>query len=52
MIGAGWIGAFILAAGNLYQTDQLIAGVVMLSLLGLVVATLIGWAEKWLLSWR
>ena len=53
MIGAEFgIGAFILAAGNLYQTDQLIAGVVMLSLLGLVVATLIGWAEKWLLSWR
>ena len=38
MIGAQYgIGAFVLQAGNLMQTDQLLAGVVILSLFGLVV---------------
>lgn len=53
MIGAeNGIGAFVLAAGNLMQTDQLVAGVVLLSLLGLTVSWLIGRAEKYLLRWR
>ena len=42
MIGAQCgIGAFVLQAGNLMQTDQLLAGVVMLSLFGLAVGKLI-----------
>jgi ABC-type nitrate/sulfonate/bicarbonate transport system permease component len=46
------IGAFVLAAGNLMQTDQLVAGVVLLSLLGLTISWLLGIAEKTLLRWR
>jgi ABC-type nitrate/sulfonate/bicarbonate transport system permease component len=46
------IGAFVLAAGNLMQTDQLVAGVLLLSLLGLGISWLLGRAERWLLRWR
>jgi len=46
------IGAFILGAGNLMQTDQLVAGVVLLSLLGLTISALLSAAEKFLLRWR
>jgi sulfonate transport system permease protein len=53
MIGAErGIGAFMLSAGNLYDTDNLLAGIVVLSLLGLAVSWLIGWAEKLLLARR
>ena len=53
MIGADTgIGAFVLAAGNLMQIDQLIAGVVLLSLLGLAVSALLSFAEKIVLRWR
>lgn len=53
MIGADrGIGAFVLSAGNLYDTDNLLAGIVVLSLLGLAVSSLIGWVEKLLLAWR
>jgi NitT/TauT family transport system permease protein len=53
MIGANeGIGAFILSAGNLMQTDQLVAGVLVLSALGLAIAGLIGAAERYLLRWR
>ena len=53
MIGAErGIGAFVLSAGNLYDTDNLLAGIVVLSLLGLAVSWLIGWAERLLLAWR
>jgi NitT/TauT family transport system permease protein len=53
MIGAEHgIGAFVLAAGNLYDTDNLLAGIVVLSLLGLLMAWVIGWLERWLLAWR
>jgi ABC-type nitrate/sulfonate/bicarbonate transport system permease component len=53
MIGAEFgIGAFVLQAGNLMQTDQLLAGVVMLSLFGLVVGRLINALETRLLHWR
>lgn len=53
MIGADTgIGAFVLAAGNLMQIDQLIAGVVLLSVLGLSVSALLSFAEKIVLRWR
>jgi NitT/TauT family transport system permease protein len=53
MIGADHgIGAFVLQAGNLMQTDQLLAGVVILSLFGLAVGKLINWLEMRLLHWR
>ena len=53
MIGAErGIGAFVLQAGNLYDTDNLLAGIVVLSLLGLLVAWVLGRLERWLLAWR
>jgi ABC-type nitrate/sulfonate/bicarbonate transport system permease component len=53
MIGAEHgIGAYVLLAGSLMATDQLIAGVAMLSVLGLTISWLIGRAEKYLLRWR
>ena len=53
MIGANeGLGAFVLMAGNLMQSDQLLAGVVVLSMLGLCVAALVGFAERRLLAWR
>lgn len=53
MIGAKYgIGAMVLAAGNLMQTDELVAGVLVLAAMGFVVSTAIGWAERRLLRWR
>lgn len=53
MIGAQYgVGALVLSAGNLMQIDQLIAGVILLSLMGLSVSQLIGMAERSLLRWR
>jgi ABC-type nitrate/sulfonate/bicarbonate transport system permease component len=53
MIGAEFgIGAFVLQAGNLMQTDQLLAGVVILSLFGLAIGRLINLLETRLLHWR
>jgi ABC-type nitrate/sulfonate/bicarbonate transport system permease component len=53
MIGATYgIGVYILTAGSLFATDQLIAGVAILSMLGLAVAWLIGKAEAHFLTWR
>ena len=53
MIGAErGIGAFVLSAGNLYDTDALLAGIVVLSILGLTVAGLIGALERITLRWR
>ncbi|WP_336055829.1 ABC transporter permease [Nitratireductor sp. CH_MIT9313-5] len=53
MIGAEFgIGAYILMAGALFALDQLIAGVAILSILGLSIAWLIGKAEQRLLAWR
>lgn len=53
MIGAEYgVGAYILLAGNMMATDQLIAGVALLSVMGLMVAALIGRAERHLLRWR
>jgi NitT/TauT family transport system permease protein len=53
MIGANvGIGAFLLTAGNLMQTDQLMAGIVAISVLGLLIGAVIGWLERTLLAWR
>jgi NitT/TauT family transport system permease protein len=53
MIGAEeGIGAFVLSAGNLYDIDNLLAGIVVLSLLGLALAWVIGLMERVLLAWR
>ncbi|OJY01658.1 MAG: ABC transporter permease [Rhizobiales bacterium 62-17] len=53
MIGADrGIGAFVLTAGNLMQTDQLLAGVITISLLGLATGTLVSALERLLLRWR
>jgi ABC-type nitrate/sulfonate/bicarbonate transport system permease component len=53
MIGAEHgIGAFVLSAGNLYDTDNLLAGIVVLSVLGLVVSWVIGRLERAFLNWR
>lgn len=53
MIGAEYgIGAYVLLAGSLMATDQLIAGVAILSILGLTVSYLIGRAERFFLGWR
>lgn len=53
MIGANQgVGALVLSAGNLMQSDRLLAGVVVLSILGLVISGLIGALERRLLRWR
>lgn len=53
MIGAQFgIGAFLLTAGNLMQTDDLMAGVVILSILGLGLGAILTVLEKTFLSWR
>ena len=53
MIGAEFgVGAYILMAGSLMAMDQLIAGVAILSTIGLIVSWIIGRAEKALLRWR
>jgi len=53
MIGAEYgIGAYVLLAGNLMAMDQLVAGVAMLSCLGLSLSWVIGRAEKYFLNWR
>lgn len=53
MIGAKYgVGAMVLASGNLMQTDKLVAGVLVLSSVGLAISQAIGWAERRLLRWR
>ncbi len=53
MIGAEYgVGAYILLAGSLMATDQLIAGVAILSMMGLIVSWIIGRVETALLTWR
>jgi ABC-type nitrate/sulfonate/bicarbonate transport system permease component len=53
MIGAEYgVGAYILLAGNLMATDQLIAGVSILSVMGLTVSWLLGMVERRVLRWR
>ncbi len=53
MLGAEYgIGAYILEAGALYDLERLFAGVVILSVLGVLISTLLGWIEGQLLRWR
>jgi NitT/TauT family transport system permease protein len=53
MIGAEYgIGQFVLTAGNLMLTDQLLAGIVCLSVLGLAIGAILTRLERWLLRWR
>lgn len=53
MIGAQFgVGAFLLTAGNLMQTDDLMAGVVILSALGLSFGAVLTMIEKAFLKWR
>ncbi len=53
MIGAEFgIGAYILLAGSLMAMDELLAGVAVLSVMGLTVNWLIARAEHFLLRWR
>ncbi|WP_435137543.1 ABC transporter permease [Pseudopelagicola sp. nBUS_19] len=53
MLGAEYgIGAYILEAGSLYDLERLFAGVVVLSLLGVLISAVIGIAERRLLGWR
>ena len=53
MLGAEYgIGAYILEAGSLYDLERLFAGVVILSVLGVLVSALIGLIERRLLNWR
>ncbi len=53
MLGAEFgVGAYILQAGALYDLERLFAGVVILSILGVLTSWMIGQAEKRLLRWR
>ncbi len=53
MLGAEHgIGAYILEAGALYNLERLFAGVVILSLLGVLLSTAIGAIERYVLRWR
>ena len=53
MIGAEHgIGAFVLNAGNLMMTDRLLAGVLVLSALGLAIGFALSLLERVLLRWR
>lgn len=53
MIGAQFgIGSLIILAGNLMQTDQLLAGVFVLSIIGLCMGYALSRLERWLLRWR
>lgn len=53
MIGADrGIGAFVLQAGNLYDTDNLLAGIVVLSVIGLCLSWILGRLERLWLRWR
>jgi len=46
------VGAFLLEAGNLLRVDQLLAGVAILSALGLLISLVLSRLEAWLLRWR
>ena len=53
MLGAEYgIGAYILEAGSLYDLERLFAGVVILSLLGVLVSAAITAVETRVLRWR
>lgn len=53
MIGAQFgIGAFVLEVGNMMLTDQLLAGVTVLSIMGLCISWALSRLEKSLFTWR
>ena len=53
MLGAEYgIGAYVLQAGSLYDLDRLFAGVVVLSVLGVLVSATISLLERRVLGWR
>lgn len=53
MIGAQYgLGAFLILTGNMMQTDRLMAGVVVVSILGLTMSLIVGFVERRLLRWR
>jgi ABC-type nitrate/sulfonate/bicarbonate transport system permease component len=53
MIGAQHgVGALILMSGNLMRTDQLLAGIIVLAIMGVALSALITLAERRLLRWR
>lgn len=53
MLGAEYgIGAYVLEAGALYDLERLFAGVVVLSVLGVLVSATITLLERHLLGWR
>lgn len=53
MLGAEYgVGAYILEAGSLYDLERLFAGVVILSVLGVTVSSIIGMLERRVLRWR
>ncbi|MEM8632776.1 MAG: ABC transporter permease [Pseudomonadota bacterium] len=53
MLGAEYgIGAYILEAGSLYDLERLFAGVVILSLLGILINAAVGQIEQRILRWR
>jgi taurine transport system permease protein len=53
MIGAQYgIGAFLILTGNMMQTDRLMAGVVVVSVLGLSMSIIVSTVERRLLRWR
>lgn len=53
MIGAEYgVGALVLQAGHLMRVDRLLAGVVLLSLLGVAIGAALGALERRLLAWR
>ncbi|MFK7856442.1 MAG: ABC transporter permease [Granulosicoccus sp.] len=53
MLGAEYgIGAYILEAGSLYDLERLFAGVLILSLLGVLLSAAIGVVERRVLGWR
>ncbi len=53
MIGAQFgLGAFLILTGNMMQTDRLMAGVVVVSALGLTMSIVVSHLERRLLRWR
>ncbi|MBT5429986.1 MAG: ABC transporter permease [Rhodospirillaceae bacterium] len=46
------IGAYIQMAGSLFAIDRLLAGIIILSCLGLIANWIIGFAERKMLKWR
>jgi ABC-type nitrate/sulfonate/bicarbonate transport system permease component len=53
MIGAQFgLGAFLILTGNMMQTDRLMAGVVVVSVVGLTLSMMVSLLERRLLRWR